>query len=103
MQSRDQAKTVHGDAPDMRISAGLVVSLVSAGAAPRLKDGARGPREARRALILQEIRIFRVLFNIGFDERALGDRLQAFGAHLVERALDQPRADTLAAKLRRHF
>jgi hypothetical protein len=37
MQSRDQAKMVHGDTPKMRIS------------------------EARRALALQQIRIFRVL------------------------------------------
>src|ERR1700719_2907786 len=59
MQRRDQAKTVHGATSKMRISACLA------------------------ALALQEIRIFRMLLDIGFDERALGDHLQSPGAHLV--------------------
>jgi tetratricopeptide (TPR) repeat protein len=54
-------------------------------------------------LDLQEIRIIRVLVDPAFDERALRDHLHAVGAHLVERALDQPGADALAAEFRRHL
>src|SRR6266516_4916242 len=44
-----------------------------------------------------------MLFNVGLYELAVGDHLQSIGAHLVERALDQPGADAFAAKLWRHF
>src|SRR6266436_2228082 len=60
MQRRGQAKAVHGATSNMRISACLA------------------------ALAVREIRIFRVLLDIGFDERALGDHLQSPGAHLIQ-------------------
>ena len=44
-----------------------------------------------------------MLVDIGFDEGALRDDLQALGANLVQRALDQLRADTFAAEFRRNF
>ncbi len=50
-----------------------------------------------------QIPVFRVLADPGFDERALRDHLQALGPHLVERALNQPRADALAVEFRRHL
>jgi hypothetical protein len=39
-----------------------------------------------------------MLVDPGFDERALHDHLEAFGPHLIQRALDQPGADALAAE-----
>ena len=47
---------------------------------------------------MQQIGIVRVLADPALHERALRDHLQAIGPHLVERALDQFRADALAAE-----
>src|SRR5258705_12050790 len=44
-----------------------------------------------------------MLFDVGLYERALRDYLQSIGPHLVERTLDQPGADALAAERWRHF
>jgi hypothetical protein len=57
---------------------------------------ARRPDLADLHLGFQQVGVISVLLDIGFDERALRDDLQTVGTHLVERALDQFRGDTLA-------
>jgi hypothetical protein len=51
-------------------------------------------------LALQQIGIFRMLVDIGFDEGALRDDLQALGSNLIQRALHQRRAGAFAAEFR---
>src|SRR5580692_7887023 len=60
-------------------------------------------RAMRGTLPFQQISVFGVLVDIGFDEGALRDDLQALGANLIQRALDQLRADTFTAEFRRDF
>jgi hypothetical protein len=50
-------------------------------------------------LAFQEIGILWMLVDIGFDERALRDDFQPFSSNLIQRALDQYRADTFTAQL----
>src|SRR3954449_8215435 len=54
-------------------------------------------------LVFQQIRVFRMLGNIALHELAVRDHLQVVGPYLVERALDQFRADALAAQFGRHL
>ena len=56
-----------------------------------------------RPLRLQQIGIGRVLADPAPHERALRDHLQAGGPHLVERPLDQFRADAFTAEFRGHL
>ena len=79
----------------------------SAAAASGSVDGARQPATARRdavtavvagGLSLQQIGIIRVFADPALHERTLRDHLQTIGPDLVQRALDQFRADALAAE-----
>ena len=69
--------------------------------------GARSPAGPGQAALeissLQKSRIFGVLVDVTLHERALGDQLEAFTAHLVERALHQFRPDALAAEFGRNL
>src|ERR1700691_4771047 len=53
-------------------------------------------------LALQQIGVFGMLVDIGFDEGALRDDLQALGPNLIQRALHQRRTG-VTAEFRRNF
>src|SRR3982074_1664947 len=73
---------------------------------PPTRSG-RGPCYRGRCLWsclpAQQIPIVRVLVDICFHERALGNHRQSGAPHMIERALDQGRSDALATEFGRHF
>src|ERR1700689_4529070 len=54
-------------------------------------------------LALQQIGVFGMLVDIGFDEGALRNDLQALGPNLIQRALHQRRTGAFATQFRRNL
>src|SRR5687768_10369500 len=60
---------------------------------PRLGGQAYSGAKVRRRGLGEQVLNFRMLLHIMLDERAGRDRLEALRSNVVERCLDQPRAD----------